>query len=263
MSVTVHRARRRFGQNFLVDRNFVRKIVAAIAPQRSDRVVEIGPGLGAITSPLLDALDTLHVVELDRDLAAHLRSSFPAERLVVHEGDALRFDFACLGADLRVVGNLPYNVSTPLLFHLADQAQGIRDIIVMLQKEVVDRMVAAPDTSDYGRLSVMLQYRFDMDKLFEVPAGAFRPVPQVRSAVVRLVPLPVPRLAAHDGALFGRIVAAAFGQRRKMLRNTLAAFLSENELAALGVEPTWRGENLAVADYVRIANACTAAGRSG
>ena len=263
MSATTHRARKRFGQNFLVDRSFVRRIVAAVAPLRGDRLVEIGPGLGALTAPLLEALDALHVVELDRDLAAHLRAAYPDGRLIVHEGDALSFDFGSLGPDLRVVGNLPYNISTPLLFHLADYAPGIRDITVMLQKEVVDRMVAAPDTADYGRLSVMLQYRFALDKLFEVPAGAFNPVPQVRSAVVRLVPLPASRLAARDAALFGRVVAAAFGQRRKMLRNTLAAFLPEKELAALGVEPTLRGESLAVADYVRIANACATAGRTG
>ena len=258
-----HRARKRFGQNFLVDRGYVRRIVDAVDPRRDDRVVEIGPGLGALTAPLLDRLEHLDVVELDRDLAARLRADWPAQRLTVHEADALKFDFAGLGERLRVVGNLPYNISTPLLFHLAGCAAGLRDITVMLQKEVVERMVAAPNTPEYGRLSVMLQYRFVLEKLFDVPPGAFRPVPQVRSAVVRLTPRPAGDLDARDGALFGRIVAAAFGQRRKMLRNTLAAFLSENEIAALAVDPAGRGETLSVADYVRLANWCEANGRPG
>ncbi len=258
-----HRARKRFGQNFLVDRGFVRRIVDSLDLRRDDRVVEIGPGLGALTAPLLERLDRLDVVELDRDLAARLRADWPAGHLTVHEADALKFDFAPLGEALRVVGNLPYNISTPLLFHLAGCAARLRDVTVMLQKEVVERMVAAPATPEYGRLSVMLQYRFVLEKLFDVPPGAFRPVPQVRSAVVRLTPRPAPELGARDEALFGRLVAAAFGQRRKMLRNTLAEFLAENEIAALAVDPAGRGETLSVADYVRLANWCEANGRSG
>jgi 16S rRNA (adenine1518-N6/adenine1519-N6)-dimethyltransferase len=258
-----HRARKRFGQNFLVDRGYVKRIVDALDPRRDDRVVEIGPGLGALTAPLLERLDHLVVVELDRDLAARLRADWPTQRLTVHEADALKFDFAGLGERLRVVGNLPYNISTPLLFHLAGCAAGLRDIIVMLQKEVVERMVAAPDKPEYGRLSVMLQYRFVLEKLFDVPPGAFRPVPQVRSAVVRLTPRPAAELGARDEALFGRVVQAAFGQRRKMLRNTLAEFLREIEIAALAVDPAGRGETLSVADYVRLANWCEANGRSG
>jgi 16S rRNA (adenine1518-N6/adenine1519-N6)-dimethyltransferase len=258
-----HRARKRFGQNFLVDRNVVRRIVDSLDLRRDDRVVEIGPGLGALTVPLLDRLDRLDVVELDRDLAARLLSDHPAQRLMVHEADALRFDFGRLGVGLRIVGNLPYNISTPLLFHLASYAARLRDITVMLQKEVVERMVAAPGTPEYGRLSVMLQYRFGFEKLFDVPPGAFRPVPQVRSAVVRLTPRPAGELGARDEALFGRIVQAAFGQRRKMLRNTLEAFLGESEIAALAVDPAARGETLAVADYVCLANWCEAHGRPG
>ncbi len=258
-----HRARRRFGQNFLVDRGFVRRIVDSLDLRRDDRVVEIGPGLGALTAPLLERLDHLDVVELDRDLAARLRADYPAQRLTVREVDALKFDFGALGERLRVVGNLPYNISTPLLFHLSGYAARLRDITVMLQKEVVDRMVAEPATPEYGRLSVMLQYRFVLKKLFDVPPGAFRPVPQVRSAVVRLTPRPAGELDALDEALLGRVVAAAFGQRRKMLRNTLEEFLVENEIAALAVDPAGRGETLSVADYVRLANWCAANGRPG
>lgn len=253
-----HIPRKRFGQHFLVDRGIIQRIVASLALKHDDIVVEIGPGLGALTAPLLEHLDHLEVVELDRDLVARMAAHYPAQRLRVHSADALAFDFATLGNHLRVIGNLPYNISTPLLFHLADFADRIVDITVMLQKEVVERMVAQPATADYGRLSVMLQYRFVLDKLFDVPAAAFQPQPKVQSAVVRLLPRPAADLTVRDTALFGRLVAAAFGQRRKMLRNTLAQFVTENELAALRVEPTLRGENLAVADYVRIANFCAA-----
>jgi 16S rRNA (adenine1518-N6/adenine1519-N6)-dimethyltransferase len=255
-----HIPRKRFGQNFLVDAHYIERIVDALQLVPDDRVVEIGPGLGALTFPLASRLRHLDVVELDRDLAAHLAAELPAEKVTVHATDALAFDLGRLGPDLRVVGNLPYNISSPLLFHFAACATRLRDITVMLQKEVVQRIVARAATPDYGRLSVMLQYCFAVEKLFDVPPGAFRPAPQVVSAVVRLVPRPAERLGARDEALFGRIVAAAFGQRRKMLRNTLADFFEAKELAALGVEPTRRGEELEVADYLRIANACAAAG---
>ncbi|MBI4986287.1 MAG: 16S rRNA (adenine(1518)-N(6)/adenine(1519)-N(6))-dimethyltransferase RsmA [Rhodocyclales bacterium] len=249
-----HIPRRRFGQNFLVSPGVVRNIVDAIAPRRSDTVVEIGPGLGALTEPLLAGVDRLHVVEIDRDLIARLRESFPPERLVIHEGDALEFDFGSLGGGLRIVGNLPYNISTPLLFHLAGFAGQVRDMHFMLQKEVVDRMVAAPGGGDYGRLSVMLQYRFDMERLFVVPPGAFNPAPKVDSAIVRLLPRPAAALTLRDEARFARIVMAAFSQRRKMLRNTLRDWFAEADLAALGIAPTARAEELAVADYVALAN---------
>jgi 16S rRNA (adenine1518-N6/adenine1519-N6)-dimethyltransferase len=249
-----HQARKRFGQNFLVSPGVIRNIVTAIAPRHDDRLVEIGPGLGALTEPLLAALDHLHVVEIDRDLIARLRERFPTEHLAVHEGDALEFDFGALGVDLRVVGNLPYNISTPLLFHLAGFAGSVRDMHFMLQKEVVDRMVAAPGTADYGRLSVMLQYRFDMERLFIVPPGAFNPAPKVDSAIVRLLPKPKELLIAKDEALLARLVLAAFGQRRKMLRNNLRDLVDEAGLLAVGIAPTARAEELAVADYVRLAN---------
>jgi 16S rRNA (adenine1518-N6/adenine1519-N6)-dimethyltransferase len=252
-----HQARKRFGQNFLVCRGTIAKIVDAIAPQRGDRVVEIGPGLGALTEPLLERLDHLHVVEIDRDLIARLKEAHPPEHLSIHEGDALDFDFGTLGSDLRIVGNLPYNISTPLLFHLAGYAAQVRDMHFMLQKEVVDRMVADPGTADFGRLSVMLQYRFHMERLFIVPPGAFNPAPKVDSAIVRLIPKPAVELTVRDEALLAKLVLAAFGQRRKMLRNNLREFVDEAGLEAAGIKPTARAEELGVADYVRLANALT------
>jgi 16S rRNA (adenine1518-N6/adenine1519-N6)-dimethyltransferase len=253
-----HRARKRFGQNFLVSPGVIRKIVDAIAPRAGDTVVEIGPGLGALTEPLLERLDHLHVVEIDRDLIARLRSRFPPERLSIHEGDALKFDFGALksAGPLKIVGNLPYNISSPLLFHLAEVADRVAEMHFMLQKEVVDRMVAAPGTGDYGRLSVMLQYRFCMERLFVVPPGAFDPPPKVDSAIVRMIPKKVGAGGtALDEALFARLVAAAFSQRRKMLRNTLKEFGGEALLEAQGIAPTARAETLSLADYVRLANA--------
>ncbi|MDP2794448.1 MAG: 16S rRNA (adenine(1518)-N(6)/adenine(1519)-N(6))-dimethyltransferase RsmA [Sulfurisoma sp.] len=259
-----HAARKRFGQNFLVSPGIIRKIVAAIAPKPADLVVEIGPGLGALTTPLLECVERLHVVEIDRDLIARLKQTYPPERLVIHEGDALAFDFAALGERLRIVGNLPYNISTPLLFHLAGFADRVRDMHFMLQKEVVDRMVAAPGGTDYGRLSVMLQYRFDMERLFVVPPGAFSPAPKVDSAIVRLIPKRLgvtegnPRgtgATAKNEEVFARVVMAAFSQRRKMLRNTLRELITEDRLSALGITPTARAEELSVADYVRLADA--------
>jgi 16S rRNA (adenine1518-N6/adenine1519-N6)-dimethyltransferase len=254
-----HIPRKRFGQNFLVASGVIAQIVAAIAPQPGDNLVEIGPGLGALTNPLLDRLQHLHVVEIDRDLIARLRGNFPAKRLTIHEGDALKFDFGVLakslGGDLRIVGNLPYNISTPLLFHFAEYAASVRDMHFMLQKEVVERMVAAPGGAEYGRLSVMLQYRFAMELLFIVSPDAFDPAPKVESAIVRMTPLPATSLAAREETQFARVVSAAFGQRRKMLRNTLRELIGEEQLVALDIKPTARAEELGVTDYVRIANA--------
>jgi 16S rRNA (adenine1518-N6/adenine1519-N6)-dimethyltransferase len=252
-----HQARKRFGQNFLSDPNIIRKIIEAIRPREGERIVEIGPGLGAMTEPLMEALGHLHVVEIDRDLIARLKTTHPPERLTIHEGDALKFDFASLvpdGAPLRVVGNLPYNISTPILFHLAEFADRVKDMTFMLQKEVVMRMVGEPGTEEYGRLSVMLQYRFNMARLFDVPPGAFRPAPKVMSSIVRMVPRPASECTASDYALLGKIVTAAFGQRRKTLRNTLRDFLDEGDFTALGIDPGLRGERLSVEDFVRIAN---------
>jgi len=252
-----HIPRRRFGQNFLVDRNIVASIVAVIAPQANDTIVEIGPGLGALTTPLLERLDHLHVIEIDRDIVARLQERYPPERLSVHSGDVLEFDFTTLPAPFRLVGNLPYNISTELLFRLVPLADRLIDAHFMLQREVVDRMVAAPSTAAYGRLSVMLQYRFDMAKLIDVPPGAFRPAPKVDSAVVRMVPGREIAPRANDVELLARVVTAAFTKRRKTLRNALEGVIEAHRLSELGIDPQLRPENLALADYVAIANAVT------
>jgi len=249
-----HVPRKRFGQNFLADRSYIDRIIAAIDPRLGDRIVEIGPGLGALTVPLLERVEHLTVIEIDRDLAARLVAQYPASRLTLHNADALEFDFSPLGPDLRVVGNLPYNISSPLLFHLAQYDASVRDITVMLQKEVVERMVAAPATPAYGRLSVMLQVRFRVERLFGVPAGAFRPAPKVDSAVARLTPLRAERPELADETLFARVVAAAFGQRRKTLRNALKTLASEDQLERAGIDPAARGETLSVGDFVRLAD---------
>ena len=254
-----HIARKRFGQNFLIDVQVIGAIVGAVAPQRGDCVVEIGPGLGALTEPLLQRLERLHVVEIDRDIVARLRKRYSPEKLTIHEGDALAFDFGALGDSagqkLHVVGNLPYNISTPLLFHLAQFAERVHDMHFMLQKEVVERMVAEPGTSDYGRLSVMLQYRFVLDWLLDVPPECFDPAPKVDSAVVRLIPRSPDELTVRDEAKFAALVAAAFGQRRKMLRNNLKGHVDEALFERLGIAPTARAEELPLADYIRLANA--------
>jgi 16S rRNA (adenine1518-N6/adenine1519-N6)-dimethyltransferase len=256
--MSAHIARKRFGQNFLVDQQVIADIVNAVAPKRDDCVVEIGPGLGALTDPLLKRLDHLHVVEIDRDIIARLRPRYSPDRLTIHQGDALNFDFASLvgesGRKMHVVGNLPYNISTPLLFHLAGVADHVYDMHFMLQKEVVERMVAEPGTSDFGRLSVMLQYRFVMDWLLDVPPESFSPAPKVDSAVVRLIPRPSAELSARNEARFATLVSAAFAQRRKMLRNNLKGILGDPGFEQLGIAPTARAEELSVADYIRIAN---------
>jgi 16S rRNA (adenine1518-N6/adenine1519-N6)-dimethyltransferase len=249
------RARKRFGQHFLTDRHYLGRIVAAIDPRPGDAMVEIGPGTGLLTGELAQRVQRLHVVEIDRDLAAGLRARFAADRVVVHEADALEFDFTALPAPLRVVGNLPYNVSTPLLFRVAEIADRVADCVFLLQKEVVQRMVAAPATPDYGRLSVMLQYRFAMAKALDVPPGAFTPPPKVDSAVVRMRPLPAERPRARDDALFASLVAAAFSQRRKTLRNAIRGLVPDTAYARAGIDPVRRGETLAVAEFVALADA--------
>jgi 16S rRNA (adenine1518-N6/adenine1519-N6)-dimethyltransferase len=249
-----HRPRKRFSQNFLVDRHYIGRIVAAIAPRPGDRVVEIGPGRGALTRPLLERVERLTLLEIDRDLAAALSAELGG-RVDVVIGDALEADLATLGRDLRIVGNLPYHVSSPLLFHCARYEALIRDMHFMLQAEVVDRMAAAPGTPEFGRLSVTLQSLFSVQKLFRVPAGAFNPTPAVESAVVRLTPLGELRPAIRDRTLFEEVVAAGFGQRRKTLRNALAKLVDGPALAGMGIDPGARAETLAVGQFVAIANA--------
>jgi 16S rRNA (adenine1518-N6/adenine1519-N6)-dimethyltransferase len=252
------KARKRFGQHFLTDRHYLSRIVAAIDPKPGEAIVEIGPGTGALTERLAERIAPLYVIEIDRDLAASLRERFPAERVVVHEGDVLEFDFSTLPAPLRVVGNLPYNISTPILFQVADHAERISDCVFMLQKEVVERMVAAPDSPEYGRLSVMLQYRFAMASVFKVPPGAFTPPPKVDSAIVRIKPLGAGRLRAKDEVMFARIVAGAFSQRRKTLRNALKALELGETLARSGIDLGRRGETLSVGEFVALSDAATA-----
>lgn len=249
-----HIARKRFGQNFLIDPGVIDDIIRAVAPGASDRLLEIGPGLGALTAPLSATVNVLDVVELDRDLAQRLREAPYSAALRIHEADVLTVDLARFGPALRVVGNLPYNISSPVLFRLAACAVALQDIHVMLQREVVDRMTAEPGDSDYSRLSVMLQYRFGMEKLFDVPPEAFDPPPRVHSAVVRLLPLrPLP-VRAQDEEVFARVVAQAFGQRRKTLRNSLAGTVSAGTLTALGIDPGVRAQTLPVEAFVRIAD---------
>ncbi len=249
-----HVPRKRFGQHFLTDQAVIADIVGAIRPQADDAMVEIGPGLGALTTPLVAVLDHLHVIEIDRDIVLRLQRAYPAERVAVHTGDVLEFDFSALPKSLRVVGNLPYNISTPLLFHLARYAERLRDMHFMLQKEVVERMVAAPGGGEYGRLSVMLQYRFDMELLLAVPSDAFSPPPKVESAVVRMLPRPQAQLNVVSEEGLAQVVRRAFAQRRKTLRNSLAGLLGIDDYAALGIAPGLRAENLTVADFVSISN---------
>lgn len=250
-----HIPRKRFGQNFLTDQAVLHDIIRAIAPQAGDVMVEIGPGLAAMTRLLLEELRELHVVELDRDLVERLNKTFDPKRLHVHAGDALQFDFATLApaeGKLRVVGNLPYNISSPLLFHLSEIAHRVQDQHFMLQKEVVERMVAQPGSKTYGRLSVMLQWRYHMELLFIVPPTAFDPPPQVDSAIVRMIPLAQP--LACDVARLEEVVQKAFSQRRKTLRNCLAGMFSEADLVTVGIDPQARAETVGVEGYVALAN---------
>ena len=248
-----HIPRKRFGQHFLADRLIIEAIVDAIAPKVGDAMVEIGPGLAALTQPLVERLGALTVIELDRDLALRLRSH---GQLTVIESDVLKVDFAALaaaaGQPLRVVGNLPYNISTPILFHLLGAVAHVADQHFMLQKEVVDRMAAAPCSKDYGRLTVMLQWRYRIESVLDVPPEAFEPPPRVRSAVVRMVPLPAPE--GVDAARLGTLVTVAFSQRRKLLRHTLGRWM-----AAEGIDAPFdlqrRAEEVPVAEYLALASA--------
>jgi 16S rRNA (adenine1518-N6/adenine1519-N6)-dimethyltransferase len=248
-----HHPRKRFGQHFLADSAVIEAIVDAIDPRPGQPLVEIGPGLGAMTQPLVERCESLTVIELDRDLAARLRKQ---PGLAVIESDVLKVDFAELGQGrkLRVVGNLPYNISTPILFHLLDAVDHVEDQHFMLQKEVVERMAAAPGNKDYGRLSVMLQWRYDIESVLDVPPEAFEPPPRVDSAVVRMLPLPLP--AAIDQALLGELVTVAFSQRRKLLRHTLGRWLEERRFGG-AFDVQRRAEEVPVAEYLALASQVT------
>jgi 16S rRNA (adenine1518-N6/adenine1519-N6)-dimethyltransferase len=251
-----HIARKRFGQNFLHDDNVLSSITESINPRPGDAMVEIGPGLAAMTDQLLRSLPHMHVVELDRDLVARLEKKYPRDKLTIHSGDALKFDFGSIpvpeGQKLRVVGNLPYNISSPLLFHLADFAPQVQDQHFMLQKEVVERMVAEPGSKVYGRLSVMLQWRYHMDLLFVVPPEAFDPPPKVDSAIVRMIPVANP--LPCDRETLEAVVQKAFSQRRKVIRNCLSGMFTEEQIRAAGIDPTARPETVALEGYVALAN---------
>lgn len=254
-----HTARKRFGQNFLVDLSVIDQILRAIDPQPNDVIVEIGPGLGALTKPLLQRVKPLHVIEIDRDLASRLRRQYDEHTLDVIEHDALTVDLSALarerGQSIRLVGNLPYNISSPLLFACADHADHVVDQHFMLQKEVVDRMVAQPGSRDFSRLTVMLQYRYEIEKLLDVMPESFDPPPRVTSSVVRLVPRPSSRVRAQDEALFAQLVLKAFAQRRKMLRGALGQWAQHMPWEEVGVDPTWRAEQVSVQGYVLMADA--------
>lgn len=259
-----HTARKRFGQNFLHDNNVIQNIVAAIYPQKDQFLLEIGPGLGALTEPVAEQVDHLTVVELDRDLAERLRHHpFLHHKITVIENDAMQFDFGELyrqenlaekGQKLRVFGNLPYNISTPLMFHLFKYHHIIQDMHFMLQKEVVKRLCAEPNSKAYGRLTIMAQYFCQVMPVLEVPPTAFKPAPKVDSAVVRLIPHQVLPHPVKDLYWLNRVCSQAFNQRRKTLRNALSTLFSAENLTALGVDLNARAENLSIADYARLAN---------
>lgn len=248
------RARKRFGQHFLHDAGVLRRIADAADPHPGDHVVEIGPGPGALTALLLERVGSIDAIEIDRDLAAALQTRWP-DALRLHQGDALKFDFSALaearGGKLRVVGNLPYNISTPLLFHLLEHRARIRDLTVMLQKEVVDRIVARPGSNDYGRLGVMLSPWFEVEKLFDVGPGAFRPPPKVWSSVAKLTVLPAPRFEVPPA--YGEVVACAFSQRRKTLRNALRGLLTPEAITRAGIDPGARPETLSPQQFAALA----------
>lgn len=249
-----HRARKRFGQNFLHDRHWIERIAKAVNATEGDDIVEIGPGQAALTRELIAGAGKVRAVEIDRDLAAWLKETFP-ESLSLIEADALTLDWTQVAKNdnLRVVGNLPYNISSPLLFKLLEAADHVKDQHFMLQKEVVDRMVAQHGSKTYGRLSVMLQWRYRMQKLFDVPPGAFNPPPKVMSSVVRMIPKAKEEVPSVDFELFSSVVANAFSQRRKTIRNALSALLSSEEISACDVDPGARAEALPLDAFVRLA----------
>ncbi|MDA0995058.1 MAG: 16S rRNA (adenine(1518)-N(6)/adenine(1519)-N(6))-dimethyltransferase RsmA [Proteobacteria bacterium] len=259
-----HRPRKRFGQHFLTSAETIEQIVAAIAPREGETIVEIGPGQAAITDPLAALASEMHAIEFDRDLAASLKTRFAGnERVSIHEADALKFDFSSLGDKLRIVGNLPYNISTPLLFHLLNYKSCIADAHFMLQKEVVDRMCASPGGKSFGRLTVMLGCRMEVVPLFDVPPTAFSPPPKVMSSVVRMRPIPDPGFDVHDPGVLALIVRSAFSRRRKTLRNALQGVAEVADIAAADIDPASRPEQVPISGWVALANHIAANQSSG
>lgn len=257
MNADHHRARKRFGQNFLHDPTIIQRIIDTINPQKNDHIIEIGPGKGALTKPLLERVDHLDVIEIDRDLAGTLQTKLDTNehKLTIHQFDALKIDFSMFGhTDLRIIGNLPYNISTPILFHLLHFSKHIKDMIFMLQKEVVERICAKSNSKQYGRLSVMLQYYCDVESLFTIKPEAFTPSPKVDSAIVRLTPLTQPKYVLSDKNTFAFIVREAFSQRRKTIRNALKKYLNDAHFEELVITPEKRAENLEIEEFIKLAN---------
>jgi len=249
-----HIAKKKFGQNFLKDTSIINAIIQSINPLPDDLLIEIGPGLGALTKPLLEKTNHLLAIEVDRDIVAWMENEYSKKNITVFNEDILNFNFDQFDQKVRIVGNLPYNISTPILFKCIDNITNIKDLHFMLQKEVVDRMIAVPSSSEYGRLSVMLQYYFVMEHLVHVPKESFDPEPKVESSFVRLIPYKHYPFVANNIEQFGRIVKEAFSQRRKTIRNTLKSFISENDFQKIDINPQLRAENLAVSDFVKISN---------
>ena len=252
-----HQARKRFGQNFLHDEGVIHQIVRAIDPQPADKLIEIGPGMSALTDPLFKAVDQLTVVEIDRDLVQFLQRKYAADKLTIISADVLTVDFSQFGPGLRIVGNLPYNISSSLLFHLMQYADQVLDQHFMLQKEVIDRMAAKPGDPLYGRLSVMLQSRYRIMKLFDVAPESFTPAPKVMSAVVRMRPLKADRPQAKDPVVFERVVAQAFSQRRKMLRGVLSEWIDHIDWDAVGIAPTDRADAVGLQQFIALSDMLT------
>lgn len=253
-----HRPRKRFGQNFLQNQPIINDILRAFNPQPTDQVVEIGPGLGALTKPLLTILNTLIAIEIDTDLHAHLEEIPQSTgRLQLINADALKVDYGQLGKHLRIIGNLPYNISTPLLLYLLSYTAHIDDMYFMLQKEVVERLVSSPGSKTYGRLSIIVQYQCEVEQLFTVPPSAFYPQPKVESAIVRLIPYQVSPYPVVEFTALERLIACAFSMRRKTLANNLKSLLKSSDLAALGIDPGLRPEQISITDYVHIAKFIT------
>ena len=248
---TKHKARKRFGQNFLTDQKIIDQIIATIAPKRDDNLLEIGPGQGAMTLPLLDRVDELNVIEIDRDLIDIL-NSHKKPNLTIHQGDALNFDLDDFNPPIRVVGNLPYNISSPILFHLLEHRDKVIDMTFMLQKEVVDRICAGPGSKKYGRLSIMMQYYCATEHLFDVPPESFNPAPQVMSSIVRLVPHEQPPVVVDSVKMLNTVVTTAFSQRRKTLRNSLKKLITEFDITALDIDPTLRAETISLQDFAKL-----------
>ncbi len=250
-----HRPRKRFGQHFLHDQNIIERILTFLDPETDQTIIEIGPGKGALTIPLLQHYGTLHVIELDRDLARTITEKCKGLGILhVHCLDALKYDFSQLGDNCKIIGNLPYNISTPMIFHLLEYISCVSDMLFMLQKELVDRMTAQPNCKEYGRLSVMVQSQCQVEKLFTVGPEAFTPIPKVDSAVIKLIPHQIPVIDITNKQAFAQVVKQAFAHRRKTLRNTLKGLLDEKQMETLGIDPGLRAEKLSINHFAALSN---------